>query len=63
MSLDTAGYPKCPECGHWIPPEDPTHDQREEFLADESTQSCGQCSLLWSVLILKIFEEVARETA
>ncbi len=55
------GYPSCSECGHWIPPEDPTHEQRESFLADDSTEGCGACSWLWTLLLMQIMAEVSAE--
>ncbi len=43
----------CGECGHWIPPEDPTDEQVDAFLEDDSTTGCGECSALWLVLLTR----------
>lgn len=53
--------PTCPECGHEIPPEDPTATQVDRFLDDDSTQECGACSALWILLFAHMVEMVRAE--
>lgn len=49
--------PICSECGHALPPEDPTDEQIDAFVDDDSTRDCGECSALWLVLMMRIAEE------
>jgi len=55
--------PTCTECGHVIPPEDPTDAQGDAFLDDDSTEACGLCSFLWIDLMLHVFKRTMEERA
>lgn len=49
--------PTCPECGHVVPPEDPTDAQVDAFVDDDSTKACGS-SVLWLLFMFRMAADV-----
>lgn len=53
--------PTCAECGHAIPPEDPTNRQIDAFLDDDATEGCETCSRLWLAIMFAMMDRVLAE--
>ena len=49
----------CAECGHILPPKDPTDAEVDAFLDDDSTRGCETCSRLWLKLVVRMLRQVA----
>lgn len=56
-----APLPTCNECGRAIPPEDPTDQQVDAFVDDDTTRECESCSELWIRLMAQMAARILKE--